>query len=71
MSYQKCRALPGGRSYCREERKIMTAEERREKARFRVLTQGAWDHAETQGGTPVACRRDLALDLVQAAKAGP
>ncbi len=35
---------------------------------LRVLAQGAWDHAETQGGTPVACRRDLALDLVQAAQ---
>jgi hypothetical protein len=34
-----------------------------------MLAQGAWDHAETQGGTPVARRRDLALDLVQAAKA--
>ena len=38
---------------------------------LRVLAQGAWDHAETQAGTPVACRRDLAFDLVQAAKAGP
>jgi hypothetical protein len=35
-----------------------------------TMAAGAWDHAETPGAKAVARGGDLALDLVQAAKAG-